>query len=382
MVLEDYSKALIKTIDVGQYPNDIAFNPRNNNMYVANRGSTTVSVVDGSTNEVVDTISVGSFPISIAFNPSNNDMYVANLGSDTVSVIDSSRNTVVDTIPVGTRPQGIAFNPSNNDMYVTKQISDTVSVIDSSMNTVVNTIPVGAFPIGIAFNPRNNDMYVTNAHSNTVSVIATTLPIQPPTQTTITSVIDGNGNTVQNKSSTASRSITFQVTATRGTNPIVGFECSLDGSAFSSCTTANSGTISYDNLAAGQQHTFEVGAVDSAGNKDPTPATFSWTIFTPKQAIQNLINTIDNMHLSKITTIRLEAPLHIAIKLLNYHQTFYACYIMNAFLQIVKADALIGQITHQQAAELKQQATAIQGELGCSSSYTLPSSLIVPSPLS
>ena len=40
-----------------------------------------------STNEVVDTIPVGAFPPGIAFNPSNNDMYVANRDSNTVSVI-------------------------------------------------------------------------------------------------------------------------------------------------------------------------------------------------------------------------------------------------------------------------------------------------------
>ena len=62
-----------------------------------------------------------------------------------------------------------------------------------------------------------------------------TISIQPPTQTTITSAIDGNGNPVQNGGSTSSTSIKFQVTATAGTNAIAGFECSLDGSTFSTC---------------------------------------------------------------------------------------------------------------------------------------------------
>ncbi|MFL6411805.1 MAG: hypothetical protein ACJ71K_11270 [Nitrososphaeraceae archaeon] len=37
-------------------------------------------------------------------------------------------------------------------------------------------------------------------------------------------------------------------------------------------------------MAAGKKYTFEVRAVDTQGNKDPTPATFSWTIITPKQS--------------------------------------------------------------------------------------------------
>jgi len=53
------------------------------------------------------------------------------------------------------------------------------------------------------------------------------------------------------------------------------FRCSLDGAAASDCTSPQS----YSGLADGQ-HTFSVAAADSAGNSDPTPATFSWTIDT------------------------------------------------------------------------------------------------------
>ncbi|MGA9153958.1 MAG: hypothetical protein WBZ36_25545, partial [Candidatus Nitrosopolaris sp.] len=72
--------------------------------------------------------------------------------------------------------------------------------------------------------------------------------------------------------------------------PIAGFECSLDGSPFSSCATTNPATISYNNLAAGQ-HTFIVRAVDTRGNSDPNPATFSWTVLTPTQATHTTITS-------------------------------------------------------------------------------------------
>ena len=89
-------------------------------------------------------------------------MYVANSGSSTVSVIDGTTNTVVATIPVGSAPQGIAFNPDNGFLYVANQGSNTVSVIDGTTNTVTATIPVGSLPQSIAFNPDNGFMYVAN----------------------------------------------------------------------------------------------------------------------------------------------------------------------------------------------------------------------------
>jgi YVTN family beta-propeller protein len=157
------------------YYHDIAFNPENGNMYVTNRGSGTVSIIDKSTNEILETISVGGLPSRIAFNPENGNMYVTNQGSGTVSIINSSTNRIVENISIGNQynslPTGIAFNPENGNMYVTNQGSGTVSIINSSTNRIVENISVGGLPSRIAFNPENGNMYIADWNSSTVKVI-------------------------------------------------------------------------------------------------------------------------------------------------------------------------------------------------------------------
>lgn len=58
------------------------------------------------------------------------------------------------------------------------------------------------------------------------------------------------------------------------------FECRLDGGAFAACSSPR--TI--ENLSRGK-HTFEVRAVDRAGNTDASPATRSWTVKTTKPRV-------------------------------------------------------------------------------------------------
>src|SRR5215207_9445767 len=105
---------------------------------------------------------VGEFPQALEYNPSNNYIYVANRDSGTVSVIDSTNNTVIRNITVGSSPGPLVFNPSNNYIYVANAISNTISVIDSTNNTVIRNITVGSSPGPLVFNPSNNYIYVAN----------------------------------------------------------------------------------------------------------------------------------------------------------------------------------------------------------------------------
>ena len=372
-VIDGATRGVIDTITVGGDPKQGVFDPSNGLTYIPNRGSGTISVINGASRTVVATVTNVPNPVFLTYDSANGNIYAANHDTQFVSVIDTSTNSVTKIITVGPDPTGVGFDADNGVIYVGNQGSNYVSLIDGSSNQVTGTITVGSGPVTPVYDQVHHNVYVTNYNSNgapgnTVSVISTT-PTTP--NTSITSAINGNNNLVQNSGSTISTSITFQVSATPGSNPISGFECSIDASQFSTCgNNTNPTTVSYNNLAAGHQHTFKVRAVDSAGNKDPTPATFTWTILTPQQAVQNIINTIDNMHLSHGIATSLEAPLNNAIKQLSRNHDVPVCNLLNAFLDQVNQKQTGGQLTSGQAADLRQQATAIETSLGCSSTAT------------
>ena len=92
--------------------------------------------------------------------------------------------------------------------------------------------------------------------------------VPPPDTTDPETTID---SAPQTSTSSTTASFSFSANELDAT-----FECSLDGAAFSGCSSPEE----YTGLAVGA-HTFAVQATDAAGNLDPTPATHSWTITPP-----------------------------------------------------------------------------------------------------
>jgi hypothetical protein len=60
-----------------------------------------------------------------------------------------------------------------------------------------------------------------------------------------------------------------------GGSGVTGFECQVDGSGWSSCSSPHTTAPLGDGA-----HTFEVRAMDKAGNRDPSPASHTWTVDT------------------------------------------------------------------------------------------------------
>lgn len=75
-------------------------------------------------------------------------------------------------------------------------------------------------------------------------------------------------------STTSSLVATFEFSGSDNRSSVT-FECSVDGGSYVSCASP----FSTSTLSVGS-HTFAVRAVDAAGNIDPTPASYTWTIET------------------------------------------------------------------------------------------------------
>jgi len=161
----------VAEVPVGTEPWCVAITPDNAKVYVTNQVSGTVSVINQATRAVLKTVKVGTEPFGCALTPDGSRLYVTNISSDNVSVIDTATDTLLTTIQnVGPRPRGIAITgdgltdglTGELKVYVTQFLSERpadndprpltqsegrddgrvgrVTVIDATLNQVIKTI--------------------------------------------------------------------------------------------------------------------------------------------------------------------------------------------------------------------------------------------------
>lgn len=130
-------------------------------------------------------IPVGVGPVSA--NPRTNDeVWVANQVSNSVSVVSVSKGIVTDTIKTGagTEPMDVAF-AGTNQVYVSCSRNNTIAVFDANTHALISFVPVfGGSPRALAVSRDGNTVYAAFAISgNATTIIPYNLaPPQPPPQ--------------------------------------------------------------------------------------------------------------------------------------------------------------------------------------------------------
>ncbi len=186
--------AVTGTVDVrtGKEPVAVAVNEKTNKVYIANKKSDNVTVLDGKTNKILKTVDVGPEPNAVTVNPLTNKIYVVSLkgefkdgslnpnGNGTVSVIDGATDKAV-RVEAGLEPYALAINKKTNKIYVANQGSNDVTVINGKTNktSTIQLRPDDATdiydgvltPQDVEVNEVTNTIYVCGSQSNTVAKI-------------------------------------------------------------------------------------------------------------------------------------------------------------------------------------------------------------------
>jgi YVTN family beta-propeller protein len=150
-------------------PQSILYDPLSQEVFVANSGNNTVSVVSTGTNEVIGTVPVAQSPLALAWNNETNEIYAACSGL--LDVISAATLRVEANISLGGLvPGGVAFVPSLNEIFVdTFSLQGTtpqLTIISAATNSTVGSIslPSNETTAGeIVYDNSTGDLYVAGA---------------------------------------------------------------------------------------------------------------------------------------------------------------------------------------------------------------------------
>ena len=141
----------------------LAANGRGNRVYCAHSRpypyeDSVVTVLDPATMSVRSRVIVGKSPVAIAWNEQLGRTYVANSGSSSVSVICGQGDTLIGTWP--TRPSPAGIIGSKDRLYVWHKLDRWLTVLDASTGALVDTLDIGRYPSDCALSADERRLYV------------------------------------------------------------------------------------------------------------------------------------------------------------------------------------------------------------------------------
>lgn len=184
-VVDTSTLRVAATVAAGRHPQAIVLtgSAGANALFVTARDSNAVQIINADTWHPLATVPVGAQPLGEAVaaqgsginDPDINDaeLYVANSGSNSISVISTDRRRVIATIPTPASPIGVSIPATGGVAYVTTQ-TGAVLALSLARHTVLGTIfqlPAGHTPGQMDYNAVTGQISVPDPAGDTVYIL-------------------------------------------------------------------------------------------------------------------------------------------------------------------------------------------------------------------
>jgi hypothetical protein len=157
-------------VPTGFNTNWTTFNSINDTVYVSNKGSHSMDVIDVNTYDIINTINYSGWsPTTSATDTFNNKLFVCN---DTpfekeITIIDCNTNTIATTLTAGTFNQNIVYAPFGDGyMFVTDSAEPKIYKINTLTNNITTITGFTNNTYGITYDLSANTVYVTSLFGN------------------------------------------------------------------------------------------------------------------------------------------------------------------------------------------------------------------------
>jgi YVTN family beta-propeller protein len=162
-------------LQTGLRPVHATLIPNASKMYIANFGDDTVTENAPSSPTVTSTISLpqGAQPVFV-HSAENGNVYVADFGTNSVSVINATSNVVTTSVAVGANPVAMAEMPNagstNQKLYVASEGSINVTVINVLDDSLGTPVLIGAPQVWAVARSDSARIYVLDTNGAVLAI--------------------------------------------------------------------------------------------------------------------------------------------------------------------------------------------------------------------
>jgi YVTN family beta-propeller protein len=148
----DWDETVVR---VGKGSEGFDVSPDGKEIWVANSGDGTVSIIDVSSKTVTQTLAADVGGANrLKFTPDGKLALISSLRGSDVTIIDGATRKTIKRVPVGTGAAGILMQPDGARAFVACTPDNYVAIIDLHSLAVVGHIDAGKNPDGLAWATR------------------------------------------------------------------------------------------------------------------------------------------------------------------------------------------------------------------------------------
>ncbi len=140
-------------------------------VFVANRSSADIAVIDTRTNSVAARIPVGNVPHQVVISDVTMKLLASNTADDTVSIVDLATLGPLQTVSLGHEPEHMELSPAGDMAAVGNIGAGTISFVSLALDRELARVDGLYQPHNMTFSPDGSLLYVGNLGADVVSVI-------------------------------------------------------------------------------------------------------------------------------------------------------------------------------------------------------------------
>ena len=142
-------------------------------LYVPNRASADVTIIDTGTDRVIGRVGVGNVPHQVTVSAAAGALIASNTEDNSLSIIDLETQQTAATLILDTEPEHMELSPDGMTLAVGNIAAGTVSLIDLQKN--VETARIDGFfqPHNLTWNNAGSLVFAANLGANHISVVDT-----------------------------------------------------------------------------------------------------------------------------------------------------------------------------------------------------------------